>query len=193
MDLLSARVIEIRGEVQLISKWRGASGVERDQELAAQLARSEPGDLSSIDMARPYTVGIGRQPYRDKINTFKATTLESGIPELRLYHDVHLEHAIFTPSTEFHDWRRSWVLDSSEIRLDREPITDALNSRSRDHGKHDPRRNRQTRFEQRPHPHSLPPGGSALMPRPNAESRSCGSGPKTCFWVNPTSVARAEV
>src|SRR5258705_12345297 len=157
MDLLSARVIEIRGEVQLISKWRGASGVERDQELAAQLARSEPGDLSSIDMARPYTVGIGRQPYRDKINAFKATTLESGIPELRLYHDVHLEHAIFTPSTEFHDWSRSGVLDSSEIRLDRKTITDALNSRSRDNDMNDPLLTLQKRFEQRPHTHPLPP------------------------------------
>src|SRR5881396_405137 len=101
---------------------------------------------------------------------FKATTLESGIPELRLYHDVHVEHAVFTLSTEFHDWRRSWVLDVSEIRLDREPATDALNSRSRDHGKNDPRRNRQARSEQRPHAHSLPPGESALMPRPRSGS-----------------------
>src|SRR3989442_1138937 len=122
-------------------------------------------------MACPYTIGIGRQPYRDKINPFKATTLESGIPELRLYHDVHVEHAIFTLSTEFHDWRRAWVLDVSEIRLDREPATDALNSRSRDHGKNDPRRNRQARSKQRPHAHSLPPGESALVPRPSSGSR----------------------
>src|SRR5437867_1199766 len=125
-------------------------------------------------MDRPYTVGIGRQPYRDKVNPFKATTLESGIPELRLYHDVHVEHAVFTLSTEFHDWRRSWVLDVSEIRLDREPATDALNSRSRDHGKNDPRRNRQARSEQRPHAHSLPPGESALMPRPSSGSHPAG-------------------